>query len=77
MGLWLLPRDVGAAALLGEGEVVVHGVACPYGIPGLDGLEYAQVMAEEQVVIVLCDVDRPPDTLLKLLHGVKQALHQV
>ena len=50
-GLWLLPRDIGRAALLCEGEMLDHGVACPDSIFFLDGLEDTAVVVEEQVVI--------------------------
>ena len=49
----LLPRNVGGTALLGEGEMLDHGSACPVSIPSLDELEDTAVVQKEQVVIFL------------------------
>ena len=54
----MLPCDIGGAALLGEGEMLDHGISGTGSILFLDGLEDAAVVAEEQVVIFSGQINR-------------------
>ena len=57
--------------------MVHHRLAGALGILGANGGDDGGMMAVQQAVILLGKIDRPPDAALKLLHRVKNGLHQV
>jgi hypothetical protein len=69
--------DKGNAALFGKGEVRHHCIAGGLRISGINRFKNPSVMPAEHVVVIIGDINRPPDRLLEFLHGVKNILHQV
>src|SRR4051794_7702979 len=61
----------------GKIEVFNHSFPCRVRISFLHSVENGGMVAEQDAVVFLRQINGAPDALLELLHGIENVLHEV